>query len=155
MSTPTSCASPSRPAAPASMWPFGAPELDALSPPVINTNRCRRCGICMGACPVQVISFPDYSVEMLSEMQKVVELPEDDGQPRILVLACENDAYPALDMGGINRLRYPAQFRIVPVRCLGSVNSGVVADAVPPGFAGGALLGCRPGAADPRHFTQG
>jgi len=135
--------------------PFGALELDDLSHPVINTNRCRRCGICMGACPVQVISFPDYSVEMLSEMQKVVDLPEDDGQPRILVLACENDAYPALDMVGINRLRYPAQFRIVPVRCLGSVNSVVVADAVQRGFDGVALLGCRSGDDYQCHFIQG
>ncbi|HKY88952.1 MAG TPA: FAD-dependent oxidoreductase, partial [Candidatus Limnocylindrales bacterium] len=29
--------------------PFGALELDDLRHPVINTNRCRRCGICMGA----------------------------------------------------------------------------------------------------------
>ena len=109
----------------------------------------------MGACPVQVISFPDYSVEMLSEMQKVVDLPEDDGQPRILVLVCENDAYPALDMVGINRLQYPAQFRIVPVRCLGSVNSVVVADAVQRGFDGVALLGCRSGDDYQCHFIQG
>jgi quinone-modifying oxidoreductase subunit QmoB len=135
--------------------PFGALELDDLRHPVINTNRCRRCGICMGACPVQVISFPDYSVEMLSEMQKVVDLPEDDGQPRILVLACENDAYPALDMVGINRLQYPAQFRIVPVRCLGSVNSVVVADAVQRGFDGVALLGCRSGDDYQCHFIGG
>ncbi len=135
--------------------PFGALELDDLSHPVINTNRCRRCGICMGACPVQVISFPDYSVEMLSEMQKVVDLPEDDGQPRILVLACENDAYPALDMVGIKRLQYPAQFRIVPVRCLGSVNSVVVADAVQRGYDGVALLGCRSGDDYQCHFIGG
>jgi quinone-modifying oxidoreductase subunit QmoB len=135
--------------------PFGALELDDLRHPVINTNRCRRCGICMGACPVQVISFPDYSVEMLSEMQKVVDLPEDDGQPRVLVLACENDAYPALDMVGINRLHYPAQFRIVPVRCLGSVNSVVVADAVQRGYDGVALLGCRSGDDYQCHFIQG
>lgn len=109
----------------------------------------------MGACPVQVISFPDYSVEMLSEMQKVVDLPEDDERPRILVLACENDAYPALDMAGINRLHYPANFRIVPVRCLGSVNSVVVADAVQRGYDGVALLGCRSGDDYQCHFIQG
>jgi quinone-modifying oxidoreductase, subunit QmoB len=136
--------------------PFGALELDALRHPVINTNRCRRCGICMGACPVQVISFPDYSVEMLSSMQKVVSLPEDDEERlRILVLACENDAYPALDMVGLNRLQYPAVFRVVPVRCLGSVNSVVAADAVQRGFDGVALLGCRSGPDYQCHFIQG
>lgn len=136
--------------------PFGALELDALRHPVINPNRCRRCGICMGSCPVQVISFPDYSVEMMSAMQKAVSLPEDDPDKlRILVLACENDAYPVLDMIGINRMRYPATYRVVPVRCLGSVNSVVVADAVQRGFDGVVLLGCRSGEDYQCHFIQG
>jgi quinone-modifying oxidoreductase, subunit QmoB len=136
--------------------PFGALELDSQRHPVINSSRCRRCGICMGACPVQVISFPDYSVEQLSAMQKVISLPEDDEERlRVLVLACENDAYPALDMAGINRLRLPAELRVVPVRCLGSVNAVVVADAVQRGFDGVALLGCRPGADYQCHFIQG
>lgn len=136
--------------------PFGALELDSQRHPVINPNRCRRCGICMGSCPVQVISFPDYSVEMMSAMQKAVSLPEDDeAKQRILVLACENDAYPALDMVGINRLHYPAIYRVVPVRCLGSVNSIVVADAIQRGFDGVALLGCRSGEDYQCHFIQG
>jgi len=110
----------------------------------------------MGSCPVQVISFPDYSVEMMSAMQKAVSLPEDDeAKQRILVLACENDAYPALDMVGINRLHYPAIYRVVPVRCLGSVNSIVVADAIQRGFDGVALLGCRSGEDYQCHFIQG
>jgi len=136
--------------------PFGALELDSQRHPVINPNRCRRCGICMGACPVQVISFPDYSVDQLSAMQKVVSLPEDDEErTRVLVLACENDAYPALDMVGINRLRTPVELRVVPVRCLGSVNSVVVNDAVQRGFDGVALLGCRSGDDYQCHFIQG
>ena len=136
--------------------PFGALELDSQRHPVINPNRCRRCGICMGACPVQVISFPDYSVEMMSAMQKAVSLPEDDdAKQRILVLACENDAYPALDMIGINRSHFPAVYRVVPVRCLGSVNSVVVADAIQRGFDGVALLGCRSGEDYQCHFIQG
>jgi quinone-modifying oxidoreductase subunit QmoB len=136
--------------------PFGALELDALRHPVINTNRCRRCGICMGACPVQVISFPDYSVGQISAMENAVSLPEDDEEKlRILVFACENDAYPALDMVGINRLRTPATLRVIPVRCLGSVNSVVVNDAVQRGFDGVALLGCRSGDDYQCHFIQG
>ena len=82
--------------------PFGALELDEKKHPVLDPNRCRRCGICMGACPVQIISFDDYSVDMLSSMIKTVEMPEgDEDKPRILALACENDAYPALDMAGV------------------------------------------------------
>lgn len=136
--------------------PFGALELNDKKNPVLNPNRCRRCGICMGACPVQIISFNDYSVDMLSSMIKAVEIPEgDEDKPRILAFACENDAYPALDMAGIKRLAYPASVRVIPVRCLGSVNSILVADAVSRGFDGVALLGCKPGEDYQCHFIRG
>ena len=136
--------------------PFGALELNEKRNPVLNTNRCRRCGICMGACPVQIISFTDYSVDMLASMIKAVEIPEgDEEKPRILALACENDAYPALDMAGINRLQYPASVRVIPVRCLGSVNSILIADAMSRGFDGVALLGCKPGEDYQCHFIRG
>jgi quinone-modifying oxidoreductase subunit QmoB len=136
--------------------PFGALELNEKRNPVLNPNRCRRCGICMGACPVQIISFADYSVDILSAMIKSVEIPEADGEkPRILALACENDAYPALDMAGINRLEYPASIRVLPVRCIGSVNSVLVTDAVSRGFDGVALLGCKSGEDYQCHFIHG
>lgn len=136
--------------------PFSAIQLDEKKQPVLDPNRCRRCGICMGACPVQIISFEDYSIDMLSSMIRSVEMPEgDDEKLRILVLACENDAYPALDMAGIERLGYPANVRVIPVRCLGSVNSVLVADAVSRGFDGVALLGCKSGEDYQCHFIQG
>jgi quinone-modifying oxidoreductase subunit QmoB len=137
--------------------PFGAIELlPEKNTPFVVTNRCRRCGICMGACPVQIISFDDYSVDMVASMIKAVDVPEgDDDKPRILVLACENDAYPALDMAGINRLSLPASLRIIPVRCLGSVNAIVAADAFSKGFDGVVLLGCKPGEDYQCHFIKG
>jgi quinone-modifying oxidoreductase subunit QmoB len=137
--------------------PFGAIELTPeKNTPFVVTNRCRRCGVCMGACPVQIISFDDYSVDMVLGMIKAVEVPEgDEEKPRILALACENDAYPALDMAGINRLQWPASFRVVPVRCLGSVNTIMVADAFSKGFDGVVLLGCKAGDDYQCHFIQG
>ncbi|MEK7372043.1 MAG: hydrogenase iron-sulfur subunit [candidate division NC10 bacterium] len=137
--------------------PFGAIELvPEKNTPFVVTNRCRRCGTCMGACPVQIISFDDYSVDMVASMIKAVDVPEgDDDKPRILVLACENDAYPALDMAGINRLPLPASLRIIPVRCLGSVNAIMAADAFSKGFDGVVLLGCKPGEDYQCHFIKG
>jgi quinone-modifying oxidoreductase subunit QmoB len=137
--------------------PFGAIEIDAATrTPRVNPNRCRRCGTCMGACPVQVISFADYSVDILTAMVRAAALPEGDGAaPRILVLACENDAYPALDMAGINRGILPASVRIVPVRCLGSVNRALVAEAVIHGYDAVALMGCRSGEDYQCHFIHG
>ncbi len=56
-------------------------------------------------------------------MIKQVNVPDDmeaDG-PRFIVLACENDAYPALDMAAMRGKGWSPYVRVVPVRCLGSV----------------------------------
>jgi quinone-modifying oxidoreductase subunit QmoB len=137
--------------------PFGALEINQSSrTPQVNPNRCRRCGTCMGGCPVQVISFADYSVGILTSMIHAAELPQGDGAaPRILVLACENDAYPAIDMAGINRATLPGSVRIIPVRCLGSVNRALVAEAVIKGYDAVALMGCRSGEDYQCHFIHG
>ena len=78
--------------------PFGTLNEDKKGTPEFNPLRCRRCGICMGACPERIVSFPDYSVQQIAEMIKVIEVPEDyEEKPRIVALLCENDALPALD----------------------------------------------------------
>jgi quinone-modifying oxidoreductase, subunit QmoB len=135
--------------------PFSAIELDARGYPALNPERCRRCGICMGACPVQVISFEDYSVQQLSATVKAIDFGPDHSQPRIVALACENDAYPAFDLAGINRLPFDAAVRVVPLRCLGSLNVAVVADALSSGIDGIMLMGCRSGDDYQCHFIQG
>ena len=135
--------------------PFSAIELDGKGYPALNPERCRRCGICMGACPVQVISFEDYSVEQLSATVKAIDFGPDHDQPRIVALACENDAYPAFDLAGINRLGFDAAVRVVPLRCLGSHNVAVVADALSSGIDGIMLMGCRSGDDYQCHFIQG
>jgi quinone-modifying oxidoreductase subunit QmoB len=137
--------------------PFGAIEVDAATrTPRVNPNRCRRCGTCMGCCPVQVVSFGDYSVDIVTSMIHAAELPQGDGAAqRILVLACENDAYPAIDMAGINRATLPASVRIIPVRCLGSVNRAMVVEAVIKGYDAVVLMGCRSGEDYQCHFIHG
>ena len=84
--------------------PFGAIDEDERRFPVFNEERCRRCGTCMGACPVRVISFENYSIDTVGSQLKAVDVPDEFSEkPRILILACENDAYPALDMAAMNR----------------------------------------------------
>lgn len=136
--------------------PFGAINEDDKANPLPNPTRCRRCGVCMGACPERIISFKNYSVGMIGNMIKNVEVPEEDEEkPRILVLACENDAYPALDMAGIRRMTYNPWVRVIPVRCLGSMNLVWIADALSNGFDGILLLGCRHGDDYQCHFVKG
>ena len=136
--------------------PFGAINEDDKGYPSFNESRCRRCGTCMGACPVRVISFENYSIDTVGQQLKSVDVPDEfDEKPRILVLACENDAYPALDMAAMNRIEYSAFARVIPVRCLGSVNTIWVSDAMNSGYDGVVLMGCQKGENYQCHFVKG
>ncbi len=136
--------------------PFGAIDEDEQRYPVFNESRCRRCGTCMGACPVRVISFENYSVDTVGSQIKSVDIPDQFSEkPRILVLACENDAYPALDMAALNRIQYSAFTRVIPVRCLGSVNTIWITDALNSGYDGVVLMGCQKGDNYQCHFVKG
>jgi quinone-modifying oxidoreductase subunit QmoB len=136
--------------------PFGSLDEDEKGTPKFNAYRCRRCGICMGACPERIVSFKNYSVDMIASMIKAIEVPEEfEEKPRVLVLACENDAYPALDLAGQNRQKYDPCVRIIPLRCLGSMNIVWIADALSRGIDGVLLLGCKFGDDYQCHFMRG
>ena len=136
--------------------PFGVLDEDEKGNPLPNPTRCRRCGICMGACPQRIINFKDYSVPMVASMVKAVEVPdEDSGKLRILAFICENDALPAVDMAGISRLKHDASVRFIPLRCLGSLNIVWIADALAAGVDGILLLGCQYGDDYQCHFVRG
>lgn len=137
--------------------PFGALDDDEKGTPKPNPTRCRRCGTCMGACPERVISFDNYNVDMIGSMIREMDVPPkiEEGGPRVLILACENDAYPALDMAALRGKSWSPYVRIIPVRCLGSVNAIWVADAMSKGIDGVMLLGCKYGDDYQCHFVKG
>jgi len=139
--------------------PFGALDDDEKGTPKPNPTRCRRCGTCMGACPERIIGFADYNIDSIGSMVKAVGVPSEDdyGEPpmRVLGLICENDAYPALDIAGLNRLSYSGDVRFIPVRCLGSVNVIWIKDALAQGMDGVFLMGCKHGDDYQCHFVKG
>ncbi|MEE9442334.1 MAG: FAD-dependent oxidoreductase [candidate division Zixibacteria bacterium] len=136
--------------------PFGTLDEDEKGTPKPNPFRCRRCGICLGACPERIISFKNYTVHMISSMIKSVFIPDEfEEKPRILAFVCENDAIPSIDLAGLKRLQYNAMVRIIPLRCLGSMNSVWVGDALSVGFDGVLLIGCRRGDDYQCHFIRG
>lgn len=136
--------------------PFGAYDENEKGTPIQNPNRCRRCGICLGSCPERVITFTDYSINSVSAMIKSVNVPDEfEEKPRILVFVCENDAYPAMDMAGQKGLKYSPYVRVIPVRCLGSINKVWISDALSKGFDGILQIGCKPGDDYQCHFIHG
>jgi quinone-modifying oxidoreductase, subunit QmoB len=136
--------------------PFGAIDENEKGTPLPKLARCRACGICMGACPERVISFDDYSISMLSDMIKAVEIPdEDDEKPRVLAFICENDALPVLDQLALMRVRMNPYIRYIPLRCLGGNNLVFVSDSLSVGMDGVIYLGCKHGDDYQCHFIKG
>ncbi len=136
--------------------PFGALDDDEKGTPKPNPTRCRRCGTCMGACPERIISFKNYHIDMIGSMVKAVNVPDEEEEKyRVVAFVCENDAYPALDMAGLHKLKYRADIRFIPVRCLGSVNTIWIADAMSKGNDGVLLIGCKYGDDYQCHFVKG
>ena len=136
--------------------PFGVLNEDEKGTPLLRATRCRRCGICLGACPERIVSFKDFSVSIVASMIKAVNVPEEfDEKPRILALLCENDAFPALDLAGQHRLQYTPFVRVIPIRCLGSVNTVWVSEAISAGFDGIIMIGCKYGDDYQCHFCKG
>ncbi len=136
--------------------PFGMYNEDEKGTPLPHPTRCRRCAICMGSCPERIISFSNYSVDMIGSMIKGIHVPDEyDEKPRIVALICENDAFPVVDMAGIHKLQYMPWVRFIPVRCLGSLNLVWIADALSKGIDGILLFGCTYGDNYQCHFMQG
>lgn len=136
--------------------PFGAINEDAKANPQPNPTRCRRCGVCMGACPERIISFPSYSVNSVGAMIKAVTVPEeDDEKPCVLALICENDALPLVDELAAARRQLSPYVRFVPLRCAGSTNLVWIADALSKGIDGVLVLGCKHGDDYQCHFIKG
>jgi quinone-modifying oxidoreductase, subunit QmoB len=136
--------------------PFGSIDEDAKGTPQYYAFRCRRCGICLGACPERIISYADYSVDAVAGMIKAIEVPdEDEEKPRILALLCENDAYPALDDAAMKRATWNPWVRVIPVRCLGAVNVVWIADSLSRGIDGVILIGCKRGDDYQCHYVKG
>jgi quinone-modifying oxidoreductase subunit QmoB len=103
-----------------------------------------------------VISFDDFSINSVSAMIKSVHIPDEfEDKLRILAFVCENDANPAFDTAAARGLRYSAFVRIIPVRCIGSVNKVWISDALSCGFDGILQIGCKPGNDYQCHFIQG
>jgi quinone-modifying oxidoreductase subunit QmoB len=136
--------------------PFGSLDEDVKGTPQYNSFRCRRCGVCMGACPERIISYADFSVDAVASMIKEIEVPdESEEKPRILALLCENDAYPALDDAAMQRASWNPWVRVIPVRCLGSVNIVWIAESLSRGIDGVILIGCKRGDDYQCHYVKG
>ena len=73
-------------------------------------------------------------------------------QPKILAFCCNWCTYTGADLAGLNRMKYPADVRVVRVPCSSRVNPQFVLRAFQKGCDGVMVCGCHPGDC---HYATG
>jgi heterodisulfide reductase subunit A len=114
----------------------------------ISALACYACGICAAICPAKAIKFQGYGDE---EILAQIEAVGESLNGRDIAFCCEHSAYPAADLAGRLRLRYPDNLRIIRVPCAGQVDVFHILKAFEKGAAGVLVMGCEDGAC--HHIT--
>jgi coenzyme F420-reducing hydrogenase delta subunit len=65
--------------------------------------------------------------------------------PKVVILACNWNAYSGLETAGATHQEYSAAIRPLKVMCLGRLSPGIILKAFEKGADGVLLLGCPPG----------
>jgi heterodisulfide reductase subunit A2 len=142
--------------------PFGAismykrdMELDLSQ---IDPLLCTGCGNCVVVCPVKAISQPvDDEMQVLAQVDAALATASQvtessNGRPRILVFGCEWSGYAAAELAGANKLSYPAEVRLIRVRCSARFDPTHILWALFSGADGVFLGACPPGDC---HYIDG
>jgi F420-non-reducing hydrogenase iron-sulfur subunit len=73
-------------------------------------------------------------------------------EAKIIVFCCNWCSYPAADLAGVLRLKYPSGVRLIRVMCSGMVHPETVVEALKLGAEGVMILGCHLGEC---HYQDG
>jgi heterodisulfide reductase subunit A-like polyferredoxin len=114
----------------------------------ISDLACDACGICAAICPAKAIRFQGYRDE---EIVAQIEALGESLNGRAIAFCCEHSAYPAADLAGRLRLRYPENLRIIRIPCAGQVDVFHILKAFEKGATSVLVMGCEDGAC--HHIT--
>jgi len=111
----------------------------------IDAAFCKGCGLCYTSCPSKAIELINLEDKQLLDMAEVAFKNIKDKEPRILAFLCYWCSYAAADLMGFRRLKLPASFRSIRVRCSASVNPEVILRILAENKADAVLIaGCPP-----------
>lgn len=81
-----------------------------------------------------------------------VQMQTEGFKPKVLAFTCKWCTYAGADLAGLNRMKYPADIRLLRVPCSGRVNPQFVLEALQKGCDGVIVCGCHPGDC---HYSTG
>ena len=76
----------------------------------------------------------------------------ENWEPKILAFCCNWCTYTGADLAGLNRMKYPANVRVVRLPCSSRVNPQFILRAFQKGCDGVMVCGCHPGDG---HYATG
>ena len=71
-----------------------------------------------------------------AQPSETLQVPEAEFKPKILAFTCKWCTYAGADLAGLNRMKYPADIRLLRVPCSGRVNPQFVLEALQKGCDG-------------------
>ena len=77
---------------------------------------------------------------------------DENWEPKILAFCCNWCTYTGADLAGLNRMKYPANVRVVRLPCPSGVNPQFILRASQKGCDGVMVCGCPPGDC---HYATG
>jgi ferredoxin len=108
----------------------------------IDKARCTGCGLCLGACPADAITFPSNSMaELDAQIVALLDPANGDLATRGILFTCR-ETIAALDTAIERGFRYDPGWLPVVVPCVGSLSPAVFLRCLAAGAAGVGLVTC-------------
>ncbi len=120
-------------------------QVDALS--------CRGCELCVLHCPtgsMQSGYFDERNMDRL--LEAMMNEPNGDGKPNVLIFACHWCHYGGTDIQGRGRFEYPPGVRLIRMTCTGRIGPNFILKAFQHGADGVMVMGCPDGEC---HYEEG
>lgn len=131
------------------MWP----RTGLLDVSHVDPLLCKGCGNCIVACPSKAITMPvEGDAQLLAQISAALASVNGDGRPRVLAFGCQWSGHAAAELAGARGLQYPADVRLIRVRCSARFDSIHILWAFLNGAAGVFLGACPPGKC---HYVDG
>ncbi|MHA1607328.1 MAG: FAD-dependent oxidoreductase [Candidatus Freyarchaeota archaeon] len=130
--------------------PFNAITVEEDKSAVVTEAKCFGCGLCAGACPTESIQLRNHTDEQI--MASIEGVSADGVKPNIVVIACYECGYSAIDYAGMLGMEYPANVKVIGVPCTAVVDPQEILRALANGVDGIMIVGCFE---ERCHFSRG
>jgi len=146
---------------------------------VVDSEKCKKCGLCVAICPYKAITLEDKATEVIQALCKgcgvcAAECPQNaitmrhftDEQisskieaalmekpaEKILAFCCNWCGYAAADLAGVSRFQYASNVRVIRVMCSGRVDPDFIYKAFKMNAGMVLVIGCELGTC---HYISG